>query len=419
MQMLRIFLQQLIPAMEYGTALMTPLAVLLAILVHQKNEVWLRRFKSAGYWAFWLSIYVMMAKQGTRSAVNRELYECGMAMIAIVSELVLCGLLIRSGKNLDKHSKLFGWCVRIMVAALSLYYLMEVWLIPVTTVLNVDNMMSEIGFIRIAGFLTGLIIAAVGSWLIYHAAKAMHDVRLNNVFLIQVAALLFQQIVYVVQILMARNVLPARTMIKIMAPLINHQSWIIFVVFIAVFVVPIALFLQKCPERLPEQNPAQYRMVVADDIHKKRWGKASLVTIFLIIFLSSFGSVFANKQEELVAAVNIKPQNGIAAVPISEVNDGHLHRYLYRTKKGKAVKYIVILKGGSAYGVGLDACEICGPTGYIEREGQVVCKLCDVMMNKATIGLPGGCNPIPLKYGVANGQVQIKQEDLEAAGKYF
>ena len=419
MQMLRIFLQQLIPAMEYGTALMTPLAVLLAILVHQKNEVWLQRFKSAAYWAFWLSIYVIIAKQGTRSAVNRELFEAWMAAPAVISEVVLCGLLLTCGKKLEKFSGLFGWSVRIMVAALSLYYLMEIWLIPVTTVLNVDTMVSYIGVVRMLGFATGLIIAYVGSWLIYHAAKSMHDVRLNTVFAVQVAALLFQQIVFLVQMLMARNILPARTMIKIMAPLINHSSWIIFVVFIAVFVVPIALFMQKCPERLPEQNPAQYRMVVADDIHKKRWGKASLATIICIIFMSSFGSAFANKQEEEVPAIGISIKAGVASIPIKDVNDGHLHRYSYRTKKGKNVRFIVVLKGGSAYGVGLDNCEICGPTGYIERDGQVVCKLCDVMMNKATIGLPGGCNPIPLNYGVANGSVQVKEADLEAAGKHF
>lgn len=60
-----------------------------------------------------------------------------------------------------------------------------------------------------------------------------------------------------------------------------------------------------------------------------------------------------------------------------------------------------------------------GATGYIEREGQVVCKLCDVVMNKSTIGLPGGCNPIPVEYGVNNGQVQIRQSALDEADKYF
>uniref|UniRef100_UPI0025EC3A10 Fe-S-containing protein n=1 Tax=Selenomonas sp. F0473 TaxID=999423 RepID=UPI0025EC3A10 len=70
---------------------------------------------------------------------------------------------------------------------------------------------------------------------------------------------------------------------------------------------------------------------------------------------------------------------------------------------GTEVRVIVVQKGGSAFGVGLDACEICGPTGYLERDGQIVCRLCDVVMNKATIGMPGGCNPIPVEYRVAGG----------------
>ena len=115
----------------------------------------------------------------------------------------------------------------------------------------------------------------------------------------------------------------------------------------------------------------------------------------------------------------IAAENGFAVVPLENVQDGHLHRYAYRTKNGTTVRFIIIRKGGNAYGVGLDACEICGPTGYIERDDQVVCKLCDVVMNKQTIGMPGGCNPIPLEYKVESGGIRIAEEKLEAAKKHF
>ena len=52
--------------------------------------------------------------------------------------------------------------------------------------------------------------------------------------------------------------------------------------------------------------------------------------------------------------------------------DGYLHRFGYTTEKRKTIKFIVIKKpNSSAYGIGLDACDICGETGYYEREGQV------------------------------------------------
>ncbi len=40
----------------------------------------------------------------------------------------------------------------------------------------------------------------------------------------------------------------------------------------------------------------------------------------------------------------------------------HLHRFEYTTSTGVKVRFIVIQKSGSSFGVGLDACEICRPS---------------------------------------------------------
>ena len=75
----QMFLQQLIPAMEFGTALMTPLAVLLAILYSCDGGNLRKTFRKAAYWGFWGSVFIMAAKQGTRNAVSREGFEGLMA----------------------------------------------------------------------------------------------------------------------------------------------------------------------------------------------------------------------------------------------------------------------------------------------------------------------------------------------------
>ena len=69
--------------------------------------------------------------------------------------------------------------------------------------------------------------------------------------------------------------------------------------------------------------------------------------------------------------------------------------------------------------MGLDACEVCGNAGYYERNNQVVCKRCDVVMNINTIGFKGGCNPIPLSYEVDGGSLVFKIADLENGEKEF
>jgi uncharacterized membrane protein len=83
------------------------------------------------------------------------------------------------------------------------------------------------------------------------------------------------------------------------------------------------------------------------------------------------------------------------------------------------MRFIVIKKNAVAYGVGLDACDICGPTGYYERKGEVICRLCDVVMNISTIGFKGGCNPVPLAYTLRSGDMVINVEDLETERNRF
>jgi uncharacterized membrane protein len=100
-------------------------------------------------------------------------------------------------------------------------------------------------------------------------------------------------------------------------------------------------------------------------------------------------------------------------IPIERVEDGHLHRFAYTAQDNIEVRFIVIRKNEIAYGVGLDACDICGPTGYYERKNEVICRLCDVVMNISTIGFKGGCNPVPLAYRLSGGNMVIAIEDLE------
>ena len=103
MMQFQMFLQQLIPAMEFGTALMTPLAVLLAILYSCDGGNLRKTFRKAAYWGFWGSVFIMAAKQGTRNAVSREGFEGLMAFFAIISELILAGVLLGSSEKFMKR----------------------------------------------------------------------------------------------------------------------------------------------------------------------------------------------------------------------------------------------------------------------------------------------------------------------------
>lgn len=413
--MLQIFLQQFIPAMEQGVTLAVPLGILLAILMNMETKAYKKTFFRTMRWGFWGSVFIIAVKVGTRNAVSREVFEAAAIMVAVIAEIsILCFFFRRSMRTRQTVDKKVTYAIGAAVVALFLYHGMEIWLIPVSTLFTAaGNFLTAIVFVRLAGFAIGLGFAALGGYLVYKASAALYYKRLLFVFTVQLAAILLQQIIFVVQVLMARQLLPGGILMRIMAPLINHQSWFIFVVFFVTILVPITLFLQKKPQRPEGANPAQYRKILMYAKHKLRWGTAVVISLCLMVFLSSFGSIYANKKEVLVPAVPVNAVDGNVSVTLEQVNDGHLHRFVYKASGGELVRFIVIQKGGSSYGVGLDACDICGATGYYEKDGQVICRLCDVRMNKATIGMKGGCNPIPVEYKVENGRINVTQASLE------
>ena len=133
-------------------------------------------------------------------------------------------------------------------------------------------------------------------------------------------------------------------------------------------------------------------------------GPALLITALTATLNMSAVKAYANRPVELSPVEECELRGDSLYIPFAQVEDGHLHRFAYKTDKGISVRFLIIKKpNSSAYGVGLDACDICGETGYYERDGQIVCKLCDVVMNINTIGFKGGCNPIVIDYSVESG----------------
>ena len=415
--MLKNFLLTFIPAMEEGLILGVPLAILSVILRRLPHEVYRKNFRTALKWGFWLSIFLIAVRVGTRNAVSRELFEGAATFITLVGEVTLIARLFKNSADVDKPLKI---SICAAVATLFLYHGFELWLIPVGSVIAALGDYFTVEFLtKILGFLIGGLFAFVSSFMIYKAADALNETRLKFVFVVIFAACMIRQIIFLVQVLMARGVLSGETSMNLMAPIINSSDLLIFVIFAAILVLPITLFSQPKPARLPNYNPAEYRKVLAQAIHKRRWGAGVIVVLALMTTSSSAGSLIVNQQEEIVPAVEVTAQAGSVDVDLEIIKDGHLHRFVYRASSGDMVRYIVILKGGSAYGVGLDACEICGATGYYERDNQVICKLCDVQMNKATIGTRGGCNPIPISYSIEGGKLKVAQSELENSARIF
>ena len=88
--------------------------------------------------------------------------------------------------------------------------------------------------------------------------------------------------------------------------------------------------------------------------------------------------------------------NGEVSIPVATVNDGNLHRFSIE-QDGVSIRIIVIRRPDQSLVAAFDACEICGNQGYYQKGPNVICKNCASAIFIPSIGVRGGCNPIPLE----------------------
>ena len=188
----------------------------------------------------------------------------------------------------------------------------------------------------------------------------------------------------------------------------NHNDMFIFIAMAIVSIAAIGQWVNSFRQKEPYNNPAQHRLIRAKWRRIRRWATAALVTFALGICNLTVAEAM-NKTDTTLSPIEDATSQDDENIYVSFdlVNDGHLHRFAYTTDDDVAIRFIIIQKSGNSYGVGLDACDVCGETGYYEKDGQVVCNLCDVVMNISTIGFKGGCNPIVIPYEINNGQIIV------------
>ena len=147
----------------------------------------------------------------------------------------------------------------------------------------------------------------------------------------------------------------------------------------------------------------------------RRWSWSLGVFGIMAVMIVTVLHYYDTKPPAEVQPEPYEIQDGIISIPLGKVSDGHLHKFSYVTPRKYDVRFLVVKKpAGTAYGVGLDACDICGIAGYYERgNDEVVCRRCDVVMNKNTIGFKGGCNPVPFEYEIRGGKIYIDVKELE------
>lgn len=353
-------------------------------------------------------------------AVNRQtvaLWTLPLAVLLVIAFVSLLALRARRAPSAPLDSALLlvmsAYLALIVFRAAPTAMAQAVMMFPRgIEIFATSTMLALVGYVL--GWLVPLALGAL-SWKIVSLGRR----RIWPTALV-VAVLALTHVMLVVRILQAQRVISmSNEAFSALSWLINHES--VFPIGAMCVLLLVAALVIREGRSLPRSgsNPAEGRLYRARARVWKTMAGLAAGGYLCGALLITLGVVVGSAEVELSEPESYSVVEERAVIDIADISDGHLHRYAYTTSSGVEVRFIVIQKAGASFGVGLDACEICGPTGYYEKDGKIICKLCEVAMNIATIGFKGGCNPIPIEYEVSNGTLTVPLSVLEANASVF
>ncbi|MGC6248566.1 Fe-S-containing protein [Bisgaard Taxon 45] len=172
-----------------------------------------------------------------------------------------------------------------------------------------------------------------------------------------------------------------------------------------------------------ETHPIEKRKKRAILLTSRRLIQWGSFCVLLILASQLYWDKVASQPPRLSEAIPVKMDDkDQVSIPIAQVKDGKLHRFVWIADDGKAVRFFLInrLPDRLSLAAVFDACILCGDQGYVMEGDQVICVGCGVRMFIPSIGKPGGCNPVPIENWQQNDtHVIINKKNLEEGLNYF
>ena len=239
--------------------------------------------------------------------------------------------------------------------------------------------------------------------------------RVTTVILFFVAA---QLVISGLHELSENGVLPSsKTEMAIIGPIVRNDLFF----FITILALAALMVLFEVKRRQPGPVPvsaAERRKELWSARRERLWMASVYASSFVFIVLVTAEFIYTKSVSALSPATEVTFVNGQVSIPLTQVQDGDLHRFSAQ-ESGTTVRFWLYQKPDGKIATVLDACEICGAVGFYKGPNGVVCKNCAAPINPQSVGMPGGCNPVPLKAQVTSDAVIIQETDIAAKSRMF
>ena len=381
------------------------------------------------------SVAMAIMKQAT-NMVDTGLWNMRIFVVALIALVFFLVFLIRPLAKSKVGPTVLMVALAAFVGLRIFYKVPDVLLYPIMMNQSVDTLISSDFVLRLTGYALGLVIVVLAAVALFKYLKSLTRRQVGLACVPVMVIIGVVQLMTCLQTMLARRMIPSNhELFEVLKFFQNNANLFTFVIMALAIVLTIIVIARSLRDIDPYDNPAQHRKNKAKWRNRRRWAICFIICLIVSIVTLTVVKDMESRGPELSPSEECDVHDGKVFIPFEQVADGHLHRFTiqteagyetknntpnYTTQGGVGVRFIVIQKpGGTAYGVGLDACDICGETGYYERDGQVVCRKCDVVMNISTIGFKGGCNPIVFDYEVKDGNIVIDLETLYEFEKIF
>jgi high-affinity iron transporter len=357
---------------------------------------------------------------------NEDVFEGWVMLAAAVFVVTMIVFMMRTGRKLkgeieskvglfagsgasggDKSIALF-----LFVFLMVLREGVETVLILSAVTLNSTELMSFIGT------LLGIAVAVLFGVMF---VKGSVKINLQKFFKVTTAILFLvagQLVISGLHELSENGVLPSsRQEMALIGPIVRND----FFFFVTILALAALMVLFELKSRQPVALPAAgaARRKVLWTARRERLWMASLYMcsfIFIVMITASF--IYEKSASALSPATEVTFVDGKVSIPLTQIYDGELHRF-EANAGGVEVRFWLYQKPDGKIATLFDACEICGPVGFYKSSHGVVCKNCAAPINPQSVGMAGGCNPIPLKAQVTGDAVIISEADISSGRHYF
>jgi FTR1 family protein len=352
---------------------------------------------------------------------NQDVFEGWVMLVAAVFVVTMIVFMMKTGRKLKGEIEgrigLFArddaWIgLFLFVFLMVLREGVETVLILSAVTLNSSELLSFIGTVL------GIAVAILFGVMF---VKGSVKVNLQKFFKVTSVILFFvaaQLLIAGLHELSENGVLPSsRQEMAIIGPIVRNDLF--FFVTILVLAGLMVLFEMKSrqPLELPPSGAAR-RKALWTARKERLWMASVYICSFVFIVMVTAGFVYERSASELSPATEVTFVNGTLSIPVKQVSDGELHRFA-ANEGGLEIRFWLYQKPDGKIATLFDACEICGPVGFYKGAQGVICKNCAAPINPQSVGMAGGCNPIPLKAQVTGDAVIISEADLIAGRHYF